>query len=361
LPIDPSTAFVSYSRDDLEFVVRLAKDLKAKGAKVWMDRLDIRPGQRWEVEIESAVNGCSRLLVILSPAAIASRNVLAEAALALDEGKEVIPVLHQECKIPFRLRPLQYADFSTSYAVGLEELLAVLIGGHETPPSAAAEPPRPGEGPQQTHTEQVRREQEEHKRRAAEDRTNQEEIERQRLAAERARLEEERREFAAEKTRLEQAQRERIAAEERARQEELEHRRAAGEQARLEDERKETPERKAIAMGWLAGHTTLIRLSGLCVLFLFVGIGSEELVAYIVGPSSYWTYLTYASAAGLIAGAICTFAFIGRLSVTRAHVCLFGGSWALGWIVMAHSGLDPLAGVLGGAILSLLPVVRLRG
>ena len=87
-----------------------------------MDRIDIRPGQRWEVEIEAAVNGCSRLLVILSPASIASRNVLAEAALALDEGKEVIPVLHQECKIPFRLRPLQYVDFSTNYANGLEEV-----------------------------------------------------------------------------------------------------------------------------------------------------------------------------------------------------------------------------------------------
>ena len=68
LPIDPSTAFVSYSREDLEFVLRLAKDLKAKGAKVWMDKLDIRPGQRWEAEIEAAVDGCSRMLVILSPA-----------------------------------------------------------------------------------------------------------------------------------------------------------------------------------------------------------------------------------------------------------------------------------------------------
>ena len=36
LPIDPSTAFVSYSREDLEFILRLTKDLKARGAKVWM-------------------------------------------------------------------------------------------------------------------------------------------------------------------------------------------------------------------------------------------------------------------------------------------------------------------------------------
>jgi uncharacterized membrane protein YeaQ/YmgE (transglycosylase-associated protein family) len=131
LPIDPSTAFVSYSREDMEFAVRLAKDLKAKGAKVWMDKIDIRPGQRWEAEIETAVDGSSRMLVILSPAAIASPNVLAEASLALDEGKSVIPVLYRDCRVPFRLRPFQYADFRSDYSVGLEELLASLGGGHQ--------------------------------------------------------------------------------------------------------------------------------------------------------------------------------------------------------------------------------------
>lgn len=129
MPIDPLTAFFSYSREDMEFAVRLARDLKAKGAKVWMDRIDIRPGQRWEAEIETAVDGCSRMLVILSPAAIASPNVLAEASLALDEGKSVIPILYRDCRVPFRLRPFQYADFRADYSVGLEELLASLGGG----------------------------------------------------------------------------------------------------------------------------------------------------------------------------------------------------------------------------------------
>jgi len=64
MAIDPSTAFVSYSREDLNFAHRLATDLRAKGAKVWMDKIDIRAGQRWEAEIEAAVGACSRVLVI---------------------------------------------------------------------------------------------------------------------------------------------------------------------------------------------------------------------------------------------------------------------------------------------------------
>ena len=111
MAIDPSTAFVSYSREDREFVLRLAKDLKAKGAKVWMDTLDIRPGQTWADEIEAAVTSCSRMLIVLSPASVASRNVQAEVGYAISEGKEIIPIFYRQCTIPFRLLPFQYADF----------------------------------------------------------------------------------------------------------------------------------------------------------------------------------------------------------------------------------------------------------
>ena len=40
---DAPAAFFSYSREDLEFALRLAEDLKA-AANVWIDQLDIEPG-----------------------------------------------------------------------------------------------------------------------------------------------------------------------------------------------------------------------------------------------------------------------------------------------------------------------------
>ena len=38
---DTPSAFFSYSREDAQFALRLAEDLKAAGANVWMDQLDI--------------------------------------------------------------------------------------------------------------------------------------------------------------------------------------------------------------------------------------------------------------------------------------------------------------------------------
>ena len=59
-------AFFSYSRQDSEFAIRLAEDLKAAGANVWLDQLDIDPGERWDSAVENALTNCPRLLVILA-------------------------------------------------------------------------------------------------------------------------------------------------------------------------------------------------------------------------------------------------------------------------------------------------------
>jgi TIR domain len=119
-------AFLSYAREDAEFVLRLAKDLRAGGAGVWVDQLDIAPGQRWDRAVEDALAKCLQLVVVLSPAAVESTNVMDEVSLALEDGKTVVPVLHRQCKIPFRLRRLQYVDLSLDYKAGHDRLLETL-------------------------------------------------------------------------------------------------------------------------------------------------------------------------------------------------------------------------------------------
>ena len=136
MPSDTPTAFFSYSRDDLEFALRLAKDLKKAGASVWMDKLDIRAGQLWERRVEEALGTCPRVLVILSPSSVNSPQVMAEVAFALDEQKEVIPVIYRDCKIPYRLRPIQHVDFRTDYSEAFQELLDSM--GVERPQETAA-------------------------------------------------------------------------------------------------------------------------------------------------------------------------------------------------------------------------------
>ncbi len=93
---------------------------------MWLDQLDIIPGQRWDRAIEDALKNCQTLIVILSPVSVNSTNVMDEVSFALEEQKTVIPVIYKDCEIPFRLRRLQHLDFKQDYAHGLQELLKVL-------------------------------------------------------------------------------------------------------------------------------------------------------------------------------------------------------------------------------------------
>lgn len=120
------TLFFSYSRDDSAFVLDLAKNLRQAGANVWLDQLDITPGVRWDKAIEKALIQSNILLVILSKSSVESDNVLDEVSFALEEGKTVVPVLLENCEIPFRLRRLQYADFTQNRKIGIQTLIKTL-------------------------------------------------------------------------------------------------------------------------------------------------------------------------------------------------------------------------------------------
>jgi len=61
-------AFLSYARKDTQFALRLVQDLRAAGADLWMDQIDINKGDHWDSAIGDALAKCPRLLVVLSPA-----------------------------------------------------------------------------------------------------------------------------------------------------------------------------------------------------------------------------------------------------------------------------------------------------
>jgi hypothetical protein len=141
LPNETSLTFVSYARVDAEFARKLAGDLESAGISVWLDEL-ITHGEPWDLAVQSALDRCAQLLVILSPSAVKSRHVLDELAYALDKAKRVIPVIHVECDVPLLLARIQRLDLRERYEHGLERLVATLRA--HTPELANRPDPRSG-------------------------------------------------------------------------------------------------------------------------------------------------------------------------------------------------------------------------
>jgi len=118
--------FISYAREDGEFALRLAQDLREAGIPIWIDQLDIPLNARWDDAVEEALKACAGFLIILSPASVSSKNVKDEIAFALDENVPIVPVLYRSCEVPLRLRRFQRMDCSTNYESGVKLLLANL-------------------------------------------------------------------------------------------------------------------------------------------------------------------------------------------------------------------------------------------
>ena len=132
----PPTYFFSYAREDAAFALKLAKQLRQSNANIWLDQLDIVAGQRWDQAVEEALRTCQGMLIVLTPESVASNNVMDEVSYALEEGKLVVPVLYKPCDIPFRLRRLQYVDFTVDDNSQVETLLKALQ--RERPPAPRA-------------------------------------------------------------------------------------------------------------------------------------------------------------------------------------------------------------------------------
>jgi len=134
----PGRVFISYSRADIQFALRLADDLRKAGVVVWIDQRDIRAGEHWDIAIETALNSVTTVLVLLSPAACVSKNVMDEVSFAMNKGKRVIPVLRLECEIPFRLERLQWIDVTRDYEHGLRLVIETVNSTYDISVESAA-------------------------------------------------------------------------------------------------------------------------------------------------------------------------------------------------------------------------------
>ncbi len=125
--------FLSHSSKDKELVRRLANDLKQAGLEVWLDEWEIKVGDSITHKIDRGLSDCDYVVVVLSEAAIRSGWVEREWRSAIfaeidDKRVRVLPILAEPCtELPALLRDKKYADFSSSYEDGFDQLKVRLL------------------------------------------------------------------------------------------------------------------------------------------------------------------------------------------------------------------------------------------
>ena len=159
--------FLSYASRDREKARALAQFLEAQSCSVFWDRT-IPPGRSFDEVIEGALREARAVIVLWSPAAVASDWVKAEAEEGAAKGV-LVPAMIEAVPLPLRFRRIQGADLSAwdfrSSTPEVAQLLSSLgrllgrdLSSGEAPvrpgpslvegrTSAATPPPQPVGGP----------------------------------------------------------------------------------------------------------------------------------------------------------------------------------------------------------------------
>jgi len=104
--------FLCHSSADKGGIRNLYDKLKADGIDPWLDEKKLLPGQKWELEIQKAIDATDVVVVCLSRESVNKAGFLQrEIKLVLDKADEkpegtifLIPVLLEQCDVPLRLR-----------------------------------------------------------------------------------------------------------------------------------------------------------------------------------------------------------------------------------------------------------------
>lgn len=123
--------FVSYSRVDIKQMIEVRSLLQYEGFKTWTDEL-LEPGTpEWQKAIESAIQECGGLIVLMTPNAKTSSWVNHEIDCALNFGKSVYPALvdgDDKSAVPAKLVNVQLIDLRNDMSSGMRYLGSTIRG-----------------------------------------------------------------------------------------------------------------------------------------------------------------------------------------------------------------------------------------
>jgi hypothetical protein len=146
--LDTFDAFLSYNSGDSDWVVALKDALEKKGVTVWLDRSQIRPGDRFVTVLEDALKSVRSVVVVVSPGSLRSSWVQDEyhRALTLSNADpnrlRLIAVLIGDAEPPGFLANRDWVDFrdATRFTESLNKLVYGITGHREGTTGSGAAP-----------------------------------------------------------------------------------------------------------------------------------------------------------------------------------------------------------------------------
>lgn len=123
--------FISHSSQDKKFLDKLTSALRNDGVQTWRADKEVSAGENIQEKINDAISNTDYFIVLLSKHSTSSNWVNFELSAILNrevskQQRIILPVLIEDCDIPFSLRDRLFADFRFSFEEGYEKLIKAL-------------------------------------------------------------------------------------------------------------------------------------------------------------------------------------------------------------------------------------------
>jgi hypothetical protein len=111
MPSKSTNVFVSYSRADVLLVSPVVKLLRTNKSLIFQDIDSIQPGKRWQGEIAEALAESQLVVVFWCTHASQSNAVSKEWQAAIEQKKDLLPLLLDTTPLPPQLAEFEWIDF----------------------------------------------------------------------------------------------------------------------------------------------------------------------------------------------------------------------------------------------------------
>lgn len=123
--------FLAHNSADKARVRRLAKELAARGVRVWFDEDAIPTGGSIPLMVEEGIEASRTMVLCLSPEFLASEWTRAERSAMqyvdpANRERSLIPVRFKRCDLPKNLAHLKYVDYLRHSDKAVDDLMAAL-------------------------------------------------------------------------------------------------------------------------------------------------------------------------------------------------------------------------------------------
>jgi hypothetical protein len=133
---DDFDVFISYDNRDWNEVQKIVQELRNQGLRPWVDKLHLRPGKRWEVEVTRVIKNIPAMAVFLGSHGGEKLFRDLEPSHFLNRFKEqelplipvILPSVQGEPQFPPFLNSFSYIDFRLSDPDPFDQLIFGITG-----------------------------------------------------------------------------------------------------------------------------------------------------------------------------------------------------------------------------------------